>query len=80
MKNGLLDILAERQGAFISDLRLRPEKKWAALGDMWRMRQKEKYPLSEWSEAVSYLLGCDVHFESYGEVQRNLKPFALRVK
>lgn len=43
LKNGLLGILAERQGAFISDLRLRPEKKWTALGDMWRMRQKEKY-------------------------------------
>lgn len=80
MKNGLLDILAEKQGAFISDLRLRPEKKWTALGDLYRMENKGQYPLKEWNEAVSYLLGCEVCFESYEAIGKNLKPFALSVR
>ena len=48
-------------------------------GARWQLHDlkgKEQYPLAEWSEAVSYLLGCTVHFESYGQITASLKPFA----
>ena len=41
---------------------------------------KEKYPLKEWEEAVSYLLGCEVRFNNYEEIGKSLKPFSLEVK
>ena len=31
-------------------------------------------------EAVSYLLGCEIRFESYEEIGRSLKPFSLTVR
>ena len=65
---------------FISNLRLLPELKWASLGDLYRMENKEKYPLKEWEEAVSYLLGCEVRFNNYEEIGKSLKPFSLEVK
>ncbi len=55
-KTGLLDVIAEQHRTFISNLRLLPELKWAALGDLYRLPDKERYPLKEWEEAVSYLL------------------------
>ena len=79
-KNGLLDLLAEQRRTYISNLRLQPELKWAALGDLYRMENKEKYPLKEWEEAVSYLLGCEVHFNSYEEIGKSLKPFSLQMR
>ena len=79
-KNGLLDLLAEQRRTYISNLRLQPELKWAALGDLYRMENKEKYPLKECEEAVSYLLGCEVHFNSYEEIGKSLKPFSLQVR
>jgi len=79
-KTGLLDLLAEQHRTFISNLRLLPELKWAALGDLYRMENKEQYPLKEWEEAVSYLLGCEVHFNSYEEIGKSLKPFSLQVR
>lgn len=79
-KSGLLDLLARQHRTFISNLRLLPELKWAALGDLYRMENKEQYPLKEWEEAVSYLLGCEVHFESYESIGKSLKPFSLEVK
>ncbi len=36
-KIGLLDLLAEQHRTFISNLRLLPELKWAALGDLYRL-------------------------------------------
>ena len=60
--------------------RLLPELKWAALGDLYRMENKEQYPLKEWEEAVSYLLGCEVRFNNYEEIGKSLKPFSLEVK
>ena len=44
------------------------------------MNYKEKYPLSEWNKAVSFLLGCDVAFESYDEVGKSLRPFSLKLR
>ena len=79
-KTGLLDLLAEQRRTFISNLRLLPELKWAALGDLYRLPDKEKYPLKEWEEAVSYLLGFEVHFNNYEEIGKSLKPFSLQVR
>ena len=79
-KTGLIDLLAEQRRTYISNLRLQPELKWAALGDLYRLQDKERYPLKEWEEAVSYLLGCEVHFNSYEEIGKSLKPFSLQVR
>ena len=38
---------------------------------------KEPSLLKEWEEAVSYLLGCTVVFQSYEEITNSLKPFSL---
>ena len=77
---GLLDRLAEQHRTFISNLRLLPELRWAALGDLYYMENKEQYPLKEWEEAASYLLGCEVHFNSYEEIGKSLTPFSLQVR
>ena len=79
-KNGLLGVIAKQRRTYISNLRLQPELKWAALGDLYRLPDKEKYPLKEWEEAVSYLLGCEVHFENYESIGKSLKPFSLQVR
>lgn len=80
MKKGLLEKLAEQHRTVISNLRLVPELKWAALGDLYRLPNKKQYPLKEWEEAVSYLLGCTVQFANYQEIETSLKPFSLEVK
>ena len=80
MKNGLLDEIARKNKRYISDLRLFPELKWRALAQLHDLKGKEQYPLAEWSEAVSYLLGCQVRFESYEAVRQSLKPFSLQVR
>lgn len=77
MKQGLLDKVAEQHHTFISSIRILPHLKWAALRDLHRMENKEQYPLKEWGEAVSYLLGCTVTFNSYEEITNSLKPFSL---
>ena len=41
-KLGLLDVVAEQHRTFISNLRLLPELKWAALGDLYRLPDKER--------------------------------------
>ena len=79
-KNVLLDCLAKQHRTSIPNLRLLPDVKWAALGDLYRMERKEHHSLKEWNEAVSYLLGCEVHFKDYGEIEKSLKPFSLEVK
>lgn len=79
-KTGLLDVIAKQRRTYISNLRLQPELKWASLGDLYRMENKEQYPLKEWEEAVSYLLGCEVHFENYEAIGKSLKPFSLQMR
>ena len=76
MKNGLLDEITRKNKRYISDLRLFSELKWRALAQLHDLKGKEQYSMTEWSEAVSYLLGCTVHFESYGKITVSLKPFA----
>ena len=79
-KPGLLDWLAERHCTFPDNLRLQPALKWAALGDLYHLENKEQYPLKEWEEAVSYLLGCEVRFANYEDIGKSLKPFSLKVR
>ncbi len=43
-KLGLLDVVAEQHRTFISNLRLLPELKWASLGDLYRLENRENTP------------------------------------
>lgn len=47
---------------------------------MCSYRGKDRYPLKTWSEAVSFLLGCSISFESYEQIDDSLKPFQLTVR
>lgn len=76
----LLTRVAKQHRTFVSNLTQQPDLKWTALGDLYRMKSKENYSLKEWNEAVSYLLGCEVNFKDYGEIEKSLKPFSLEVK
>lgn len=78
--NDLLEQLADRHRTYIQSLRQQPGLKWEALGDLYCMENKEQYRLPVWNEAVSYLLGCEVHFNNYEEIRKSLKPFSLEVK
>ena len=55
-------------------------KKIVLLDCLAKLYRKEHYSLKEWNEAVSYLLGCEVNFKDYGEIEKSLKPFSLEVK
>ena len=79
-KTGLLDLLAEQHRTFVSNLTQQPDLKWTALGDLYRMEDKTRFSLKDWEEAVSYLLGCAVHFQDYEEIGKSLKPFSLQVR
>lgn len=72
--------IAEAHKTSLTNLARLPALKWAALGEICRFEPKEKYLLSEWDKAVSFLLGCDVAFESYDEIGRSLRPFSLKLR
>ena len=59
-KLGLLDWLAEQHRTFISNLRLQPTLKWEALGALYHLENKQKYPPKEGEEAVADLPGLEV--------------------
>ena len=85
MKEGLLDPWpVRRTETGDKDPRHRapagPEKKWEALKWLFYYREKQRFPLEEWEDAVSFLLGCQVRFENYREVNQSLKPFSLEVR
>ena len=65
---GLLDQLAARHCVVLSDLRLIPARRRESLRDLSAIPDKERYPLKEWEDAVLYLSGCDVRFESYAQI------------
>ena len=65
----LLDDIAWELGVNISDLRLVPETKRQALDIMRHMRERERYPLHMWEEAVCYLTGEKVQFGDYGKIE-----------
>ena len=67
----LLDILAQRQGCFISDLRLNPILRRAAFYDLCSL-WGGLCPLKEWEEAVHYLTGSGMEFESIDDIKRFL--------
>ena len=80
LKSAPLFVFECTGGIFISNLRLQPTLKWEALGDLYQLENKEQYPLKEWEEAVSYLLGCEVRFANYEDIGKSLKPFSLKVR
>ena len=80
MKNRLIDLFAKKQGVHAERLRTDPGLKWETLGALFRFPEKKKYSLKEWDEAVSFLLGCEIHFASYEEIGKSLKPFSLRLR
>lgn len=55
-KPHVLDILAKKQGCFVSDLRLNPANRRAALADLLLL-DDSAYRQKEWREAAAYLLG-----------------------
>lgn len=69
---GLLDQLAAKHRVYISDLRLRPALRWESLEELQQMSQKEQYPLKMWEDTVSYLLGCDIRFQNYQQMENML--------
>ncbi len=77
---GLLDQLAAKHHIFLSDLRLIPALRRESLGELRQMSQKERYPLKEWEDAVSYLSGSDVRFESYEQVENLLEQFSRKAR
>lgn len=76
----LLTRVAKQHRTFVSNLTQQPDLKWTALGDLYRMEDKTRFSLKDWEKAVSYLLGCAVHFQDYEEIEKSLKPFSLEVK
>lgn len=77
---GLLDQLAAKHCVFPSDLRLIPALRRESLGELRQMSQKERYPLKEWEDAVSYLSGSDVRFESYEQMENLLEQFSRKAR
>ena len=68
----LLDILAARQGCFISDLNLSPILRRAALLYLSRMGTN-KIPLSQWQDTVRDLTGIEKDFASIEEIKAFLR-------
>ncbi len=79
MTHGLLEELKRETKIPITAPRLAPEKKWRALQWLYHYKEKQKFPLDEWEETVSFLLGCQVRFGSYEDVEKSLKPFSLTI-
>ena len=79
-RNPLIDELARSRDTYADNLRRQPAHKWAALGQMCSYENKERYPLKVWGEAVSFLLGCPICFDSYEQIGDSLKPFRLNVR
>ena len=69
---GLLDQLAAKHHVFISDLRLIPALRRESLGELQQMSQKERYPLKEWEDAVSYLSGQIIRISSKEDIDNVL--------
>ena len=80
MTHGLLDELKRETKIPVTAPRLAPEKKWEALKWLFHYKKKERFSLDEWEETVSFLLGCQVRFSCYGEINRSLKPFSLELR
>ena len=73
--------MAKQHRTFVSNLTQQPDlRSGRLLSDLYRMENKTHFFLKDWEEAVSYLLGCTVHFQDYEEIGKSLKPFSLQVR
>lgn len=80
MENNILEVIAPKGTRQLENIRANSQLKWRALAQLSRLSEKGKYPLADWSEAVSCLLGCSVHFDTYAQVANSLKPFSQGLK
>lgn len=55
MTHGLLVELRRETKIPVTAPRLAPEKKWEALKWLFHYREKQRFPLEEWEDAVSFL-------------------------
>ena len=75
-KPHVLDILAKKQGCFVSDLRLNPINRRAALADLLLLDDSALL-LKEWKEAVYYLTRTTRIFEDVSLVKRYIRMYLL---
>ena len=72
----VLDILAKKQGCFVSDLRLNPINRRAALADLLLL-DDSAFLLKERKEAVYYLTRTTRIFEDVSLVKRYIRMYLL---
>ena len=72
----VLDILAKKQGCFVSDLRLNPINRRAALADLLLL-DDSAFLLKEWKEAVYYLTRTTRIFEDVSLIKRYIRMYLL---
>lgn len=75
-KPHVLDILAKKQGCFVSDLRLNPMNRRAALEDLLLL-DDSAFRLKEWKEAVYYLTRTTRIFDDVSLVKRYIRMYLL---
>lgn len=75
-KPHVLDILAKKQGCFVSDLRLNPVNRRAALTDLLLL-DDSAFRLKEWKEAVYYLTRTTRIFDDVSLVKRYIRMYLL---
>ena len=75
-KPHVLDILAKKQGCFVSDLRLNPMNRSAALEDLLLL-DDSAFRLKEWKEAVYYLTRTTRIFDDVSLVKRYIRMYLL---
>ncbi len=75
-KPHVLDILAKKQGCFVSDLWLNPINRRAALAGLLLL-DDSAFLLKEWKEAVYYLTRTTRIFEDVSLVKRYIRMYLL---
>ena len=75
-KPHVLDILAKKQGCFVSDLWLNPINRRAALADLLLL-DDSAFLWKEWKEAVYYLTRTTRIFEDVSLVKRYIRMYLL---
>lgn len=67
-KTDLLQMAAERQGIFISDMRYVPAYNKRALNFLSKLKM-EDYPLPVWEDALGYLANKAIRFPDYVSIK-----------
>lgn len=75
-KPHVLDILAQKQGCFVSDLRLNPVNRRKALADLLLL-DDSAFRLKEWKETVYYLTRTTRIFDDVSLVKRYIRMYLL---